>query len=69
MLAAGGTVAAIAIVIICLVGLLVTSVFGIFFSGEKTTKNGITMDDVVMECNQEFGNKLELIQSQNIHDE
>ena len=69
MLAAGGTVAAIAIVIICLVGLLVTSVFGIFFSGEKTTKYGITMDDVVMECNQEFGNKLELIQSQNIHDE
>ena len=69
MLAAGGSVAAIAIVIICLVGLLVTSIFGIFFSSEKTSKNGITMKEVVSECNQEFGNKLETIQNQNPHDE
>ena len=52
MLIAGGSVAAIAIVIICLVGLLVTSIFGIFFSSEKTSKNGITMKEVVSECNQ-----------------
>ena len=69
MLIAGGSVAAIAIVIICLVGLLVTSIFGIFFSSEKTSKNGITMKEVVSECNQEFGNKLETIQNQNPHDE
>lgn len=69
MLAAGGSLAAIAIVIICLVGLLVTSIFGIFFSSEKTSKNGITMKDVVMECNQEFSNKLDSIQASNPHDE
>lgn len=69
MLAAGGSLAAIAIVIICLVGLLVTSIFGIFFSSEKTSKNGITMRDVVMECNQEFSNKLDSIQASNPHDE
>lgn len=69
ILVAGGSVAAIAIVIICLVGLLVTSIFGIFFSSEKTSKNGITMKEVVSECNQEFGNKLETIQNQNPHDE
>lgn len=69
MLAAGGSLAAIAIVIICLVGLLVTSIFGIFFSSEKTSKSGITMKDVVMECNQEFSNKLDSIQASNPHDE
>lgn len=69
MLAAGGSLATIAIVIICLVGLLVTSIFGIFFSSEKTSKNGIAMKDVVMECNQEFSNKLDSIQASNPHDE
>ena len=69
MLVAGGSVAAIAIIIICLVGLLVTSIFGIFFSSEKTSKNGITMNEVVAECNQEFGDRLETIQKQNPHDE
>ena len=69
MLAAGGAAAIIAIVIICLIGLLVTSIFGIFFSSEKTSKNGITMKDVVAECNKEFGDKLETIQKQNAHDE
>lgn len=69
MLAAGGAAAVVAIIIICLVGLLVTSIFGIFFSSEKTSKNGITMKDVVAECNKEFGDKLETIQKQNPHDE
>ncbi len=69
MLAAGGAAAVVAIVIICLVGLLVTSILGIFFSSEKTSKNGITMKDVVAECNKEFGDKLETIQKQNPHDE
>ena len=68
MLAAGGSVAAVAIVIICLVGLLITSIFGIFFSSEKTSTNGITMRDVIAECNQEFSDKLESIQNQNTHD-
>ena len=68
ILTAGSSVAVIAVVIICLVGLLVTSIFGIFFSSEKTSTNGITMRDVITECNQDFSDKLETIQNQNTHD-
>lgn len=68
-LIAGGSVAMIVIIVICLVGLLVGSIFGIFFSGEKTSKNGITMKEVIAECNQEFSNKLQTIQDENPHDE
>ncbi len=65
----GGWVAVVVIIIICLVGLLVSSIFGIFFSGEKTSSNGITMKEVISECNQEFSDKLQSIQDQNAHEE
>ncbi len=51
-IAAGGSVALIAIVIICLVGLLVASCFGIFFSGEDSG-TGMSMPSVVREINDE----------------
>ena len=57
------------IIVICLVGLLVSSIFGIFFSSEKTSSNSITMKDVIAECNQEFSDKLQTIQDQNPHDD
>lgn len=66
---AGGWVAVIVIVVICLVGLLVSSIFGIFFSSEKTSANAVTMNEVVAECNQEFANKIQSIQDSNAHDE
>ena len=68
MLAAGGTAAIIAIIIICFIGLIATSIYGIFLSSEKTSKDGITMKDVVAECNQEFSDKLELTQNQTPHE-
>ncbi len=68
-LIAGGWVSIIIILVICLIGLLCSSVFGIFFSGEKTGKDTITMKDVIYECNQEFSNKLQSIQDENPHDE
>ncbi|MEF2663361.1 MAG: hypothetical protein U0M92_03475 [Bacilli bacterium] len=68
-LIAGGWVVVIIIIIICLIGLLCTSIFGIFFSSEKTGNNSITMKDVVAECNQEFADKLQSIQDQNPHDD
>ena len=46
---AGGWVAVIMVVIICLIGLLCSSVFGIFLSSQKTSANAITMNDVVAE--------------------
>ncbi len=69
MLAAGGTLAAIAIIIICLIGLLVSSIFGIFFSSENTGKNNIKMSDCIVELNTEMDNKIQQIQNMNPHDE
>ena len=66
-LAAGGGVAGIAIVVICFVGLLVGSVFGIFFSGEDTG-SGQTMQTAVREVNTEYENKLTEIRAGNPHD-
>lgn len=68
-LLAGGWIALIIIIVICLIGVLLNSHFGIFFSGEKTSKNSITMQDVIAECNNEFYDKLQTIQDENEHEE
>lgn len=52
-IAAGGWVAVVVIIIICLIGLLVGSCFGIFFSGEDTG-SGQTMQTVVREINDDY---------------
>ena len=66
-IAAGGWVAILAIVIICLIGLIVGSCFGIFFSGEDSG-SGQTMPTVVREINQEYEGKLEEIKNGTTHD-
>ncbi len=66
-IAAGASVALIAIVIICLVGLLVASCFGIFFSGEDSG-TGMTMPTVIREINDEYEARLEEIKTSNSHD-
>lgn len=66
-IAAGGWVAVLAIVIICLIGLLVGSVFGIFFSGEDTG-TGQTMQTAVQEINAEYEDQLTTIRSNNAYD-
>ena len=68
-IAAGGWVAVVVIILICLIGLLCSSIFGIFFSSEKTSSNSVTMSSVISECNQEFADKLQSIQDQNPHDD
>lgn len=68
-LLAGGWIALIIIIVICLIGVLLNSHFGIFFSGEKTSENSITMQDVIAECNNEFYDKLQSIQDKNVHEE
>ena len=69
LLLAGGWIALVFIIIICLIGLLVSSFFGIFFSGEKTSSNSYTMKELIAECNQEFSDKLQIIQDQNPHED
>lgn len=68
-LIAGGWVAMIIIVVICLVGLLANSIFGIFLSNQKTSSDAITMNEVVAECNQEFADKIQSIQDANPHED
>ena len=66
-IAAGGWVAILAVVIICLIGLIVGSCFGIFFSGEDSG-TGQTMPAVVREINQEYEGKLDELKNSTAHD-
>ena len=65
---AGGWVAVVIIVVICLIAMLCTSIFGIFFSNEDEIgeKN---MSSVIRELNTEFTNRITEIQKNNEHDE
>lgn len=73
-LIAGGWIALLIIIIICMIGLICSSVFGIFFSNEKKSSNedktnDRTMSSVVTEINTEFANKITEIQNNNAHDD
>jgi len=61
-LIAGGWIAVIIIILLCLVGLIASSSFGIFFSGEDSG-SGITMKDAVSMINTEYYAELEAIKS------
>lgn len=65
---AGGWVAVVIIIVICLIAMLCTSIFGIFFSNEDEIgeKN---MSSVIRELNTEFTNRITEIQKNNEHDE
>ena len=57
-IAAGGWIAVLVIIVICLIGMLLGSVFGIFFSGEDSG-TGMSMQTVVQETNTEYDTKLQ----------
>ena len=65
-IAAGGWVAVVIIIVICLVALLLAC-FGIFFSGEDTG-TGITMQTAVAEINTEYQTKIDEVKSSNTYD-
>ena len=67
MMAGGSTVLSM-VLVICLVGLLVASPFGIFFSGEDSG-TGYTMPEAVTMLNAEFTDRIEQIKAENPHDE
>ena len=67
LLLAGGWVAIIIVVIICLIGLICTSWLGIFFSSEST--GTVPMSSVVKEINKEMADRIVEIQNSNIHDD
>lgn len=67
VIAAGGWVAVVIIIVICLIGLIVGSCFGIFASGEDSG-TGVTMQSAVQEINEEYNKKIEDIKNSNTHD-
>ncbi len=65
---AGGWVAVIIVIVISLIALICSSIFGIFFSNEKDV--GVTtMSSVIREVNTEFTNKITDIQKNTEHGE
>lgn len=68
LIAAGGWVAVTVILIICLIGLLVGSVFGIFFSSEPDPSTGKTVNGIIAEIDAEYTGKIDNIISSNTHD-
>lgn len=70
-IAAGGWVAVVAIIVICLIGLIVASCFGIFFSSESTgtPDNTQTMQQVVQEINMDYQSELDSIKANHTYDE
>ena len=67
-IAAGGWVAILVVVVICLIGLIVGSSFGIFFSSEDTGSSQ-TMQEVVREVNDEYLARLDEIKASTTYDE
>jgi hypothetical protein len=67
-IAAGGWVAVVIILIICMIALLVGSTFGIFFSSEPDPGTGQTVNGVITEINTEYTGKIDSIISENPHD-
>ena len=67
MMAGGSTVVSL-VLVICLIGLLIASPFGIFFSGEDSG-TGYTMPEAVSTLNEEFSARIEQIKAENPYDE
>ena len=67
-IAAGGSTVVAMVLVICLIGLLIVSPFGIFFSGEDSG-TGYTMPEAVSVLNGEFAARIEQIKAENPHDE
>lgn len=68
-IAAGGWIAVVVIVIICLVGLIATSAFGIFFTGGDMGDGNPTLREVIVKTNKEYTERIEEIKTGNPHDE
>lgn len=67
LIAAGGWVAVVIILLICLIALIIGSCFGIFFSSEDPG-NGMTMPAIVQELNSEYQDRMNKLKSAQSYD-
>jgi hypothetical protein len=68
LIAVGGWIAVVVILVICLAGLLLGSAFGIFYSNESFDGNTPVMTEVVNRLNGEFAAEIQRIKDENPHD-
>lgn len=68
ILAAGGSIAIIAILVICLISILATSVFGIFFSSDDMDGN-TKMKDCIAELKNEMDDKIKQLENTYPHNQ
>ena len=66
-IAAGGTVAVLVVVIICMIALVIGSGFGIFFAAESAG-DGMSLADAITQLNGEYQDRLEEIENDHPHD-
>lgn len=59
---AGGWISVIVIIVLCLVGALATSFYGIFFSAE-TSDSGMNISSVIQEINADYDNRIDELKS------
>jgi len=69
LLVAGGWIAVLILVIIAMIGLLLASPFGIFFSGEDSSDTELSMQGIVTQLTTEFFAEIDEIAARNPHDE
>lgn len=65
---AGGWISVIVIIVLCLVGALASSFYGIFFSTE-TSESGMNISTVIQEINADYDNRIDEIKSSGDYDE
>lgn len=65
--AAGGTVAVLVVVIVCMIALVIGSGFGIFFAAESAG-DGMSLADAITQLNGEYQDRLEKIEADHPHD-
>lgn len=68
LIAAGGWIAVVIIIVICMIGFILSSGFGIFLSDKQPNSQGYIIAQVVSELNNEYLNKIEQIKTENPHD-
>lgn len=64
---AGGWIAVVVIIVLCLVGAVAASFYGIFFSTEKSD-SGMNISTVIQEINSDYDNKIDELKSSGSYD-
>lgn len=69
LIAAGGWVAGVVILIVCMTGFILSSGFGIFYSSNGNHPDSMTIPEVIEQISQDFATEVERIKQEHPHDE